>query len=98
MDAVKWMQDQAPSFDDSRALRVRRVMRLATRGRSPSSKIIAGAINEVYEKTAGDLLESTLDKARKLGLTAEGQEDEVATYLRLLACEAWQRGEGRRTA
>ena len=90
-DAITWMQDDQPLFDDDLAVRVRRVMRLATKGKSPSSKIIAGAINEVYETTAASLLETTTEKAKSLGMTAGEQEDQVATYLRLQACEAAMR-------
>jgi len=81
-------QNQIPCFEDSLESRVRRVLKLATRGRSPSTKIIQGAINNVYETTARDLLESTLEKTHELNLTAEEQEQQVSMYLRLLACQA----------
>ena len=93
-DAITWMQDDQPRYDDDLAVRVRRVMRLATKGKSPSAKIIAGAINEVYETTARELLESTTDKAQALGMLAGEQEDQAATFLRLQACEAVLRTEG----
>ena len=95
-DAITWMQDDQPRYDDDLTVRVRRVMRHATKGKSPSAKIIRGAINEVYEKTARELLESTNDKAQGLGMLAEDQEAQVATHLQLLACEAVLRTEGGR--
>jgi hypothetical protein len=86
-----------PRFEDDIGIRVKRVIHLATKGRSPSAKIIGGAINNVYETTARDLLESSLEKAQGLNLTAAEQEAEVSTYLRLLACQTVLAGTPGRT-
>ncbi len=88
MDAVDWMQNEKPSFDDPIAFRVRRVMKIATEGEYLSSKIISGAINDVYERCARDFLERTVEEAQALGFTAEENEAHAADYIRLGALEA----------
>jgi hypothetical protein len=86
------MLDTQPSYDDDIHTRRSRVVRLACKDkRSASAKIIMGAINECYDVLARKLIEETTEKAQELGLTAATQEQECATYLQLLACEAWQK-------
>ena len=84
-----------PSYDDDIRARGSRVVRLACKDkRSASAKIIGGAINEVYDVSARDLLERSTAKAQELGLTAEAQEQECALMLQLAACEAWINTDG----
>ncbi len=92
MNAITWMQDAQPRYEDDIRTRRARVVRLACKDkRSASAKIIGGAINDCYDVLARKLIEETTYKAQELGLTAEEQEQECATYLGLLACEAWMK-------
>lgn len=74
----------------------KQVVALAGKGRSGSARVIRGAINDVYDRQAEDLLRKTADRAADLGMTPAQQRAEVAEYLRLMAAEATLRHHRRR--
>jgi len=68
--------------------RARRVLALAGAGRSVGAKLVRGAISDVYERLAGDLVEQTTARAAQLGLSPLEHEQACADRLRLLALTA----------
>jgi len=77
-----------PTYTDPIADRARRVIAYATKGHRPSSRLIAGAVDDTYERLARDLLLSTVDKAIRYDLSAAEHELEVAHMLRSAALRA----------
>ena len=53
-----------------------------------SARVIAGAINDVYERTAAGLLEASAARAMELGLTVEEHHAAIEVELLLAAAEA----------
>lgn len=64
------------------------VVRRAVAEGGSAAKIIACAINNVYEQTARGMLEKTDKKARELGLSIDEQIEQCAIMLRMMALEA----------
>lgn len=75
------------------AVEGREVARRAARNREfpASARVVAGAINDVYERAAAQLLESSAPRAEELGLTVEQHHEATELKLLDLAAEAARR-------
>lgn len=82
---------RVPEYTDPIPDRVRRVLAYAVKGNTPSSKLIAGAVDDTYERMARELLLQTVDSGIRYGLSAAEHELEVSIHLRFAALNAARR-------